>query len=707
MIRSKIILLSNHFHFFALLFALIGLTFTSSYFLIVLIPYIIYLFHLRLITVKTIIIIIIFLLVFYILVNLSYSMSNSFKGTIIEIDKKDDYTVFVIQHRFKKVLVYYYGEESYKIGDVVSFTTTFRKLNNTSYDLYYKSKQIYYTSSTSHLNLEGSTFCLSIIRDKILSFYNIRLNNRSYNFLSSLVFSKEEFDEEFTNSVNSIGISYLFCISGFHITILTSLMEKIISKFPRLYQKRDYIIIPFLLFYLILCNFPYGVLRAVLMYIITRVNFNKQLNLSKLDICSISFLLIIFMNPLSIYSLSFKLTFIVSFFIVLGSYLINDKNKVKQAYKMSIVAFLATIPLISSLMYQINLVTIIISPLFLFIFSTVIMPLTYILVLIPQLYPIIDIFFNLFENLVYLIDQINILKISIASYNPILTIFYYISLGLVYIKLETKKINLFHIALFLSIFIVSTNQPSFDPIDKVIVFDVGQGDSMLIKLAHNNGNILIDSYNTNIKKIKALGVKNLDAMIITHSDDDHIETAKEALNTFNCETLISSFYDKANTIEELRKEALNNYLAKAKDTINIKSLKLDFLGPNENLASVNNISLVFTLKINNTSFLFTGDMEKDEELNIIKDVNKINVDILKVPHHGSNSSLSFEFMNIINFKTAIISVGLNNKYKHPSEETLVKLKNYKVYRTDLYGDIYVYIYNKTYKIKYNLSKSII
>ena len=109
------------------------------------------------------------------------------------------------------------------------------------------------------------------------------------------------------------------------------------------------------------------------MYIITKINFYKQFNLTKLDICSIAFLLIVILNPMALYSLSLRLSFIVTFFIIIGSSIINDKNKIMGSYKMAIMAFMVSAPLVISVANKVNLLTMIISPIILILFSVIIL----------------------------------------------------------------------------------------------------------------------------------------------------------------------------------------------------------------------------------------------------------------------------------------------------------------------------------------------
>lgn len=701
--QSKITSLSNKWHFYALLLALIGLSFVSLYFLIVLIPYILYLRHLRLLTIKVTLIFIIFSSALLFLFLYSPPLTPNLSGTIVNIEEYADYKALTLDIGIKKVLVYYRGTTNLVVGDKINISGTPTNLSNSNYDLYLKSKLIFQTFSANKVQIIGHRFTIESLRINILDWYKKILKPNSYNFLSSLVYSLDSFDDTFTTSVNSIGISYLFCISGFHITMLTIVLEKLLSKNMTLYLKRDYIIGAFLVLYTLLCGTPYGVLRASLMYILTRINFNKQLNLTKLDIVSLAFLIIGLSNPLALFRMSFRLTFIVTFFIILGSYLINDKSKLKGAYKMAILAFLVSIPLVSSISNEINFITIAISPIFLSIFSIIIMPLVYILAIVPYLSGFIEPIFILFTRLIYLTDSITFLKFTIASFSPIMIILYYLVLIMIYIKVETKKLKISHILMLIAIFIVMLNKPTFDNVDKVIMLDVGQGDSILIKRKHNKGNILIDSYNDNLSKLKALGIKRIDILIITHSDNDHIETASDVIERFNCQTLISSIYDSGDEIVSLRKEVTTNYLFKMGDSFSFKDINLEFLGPVREDININNNSLVFFLSINKTKILFTGDMEEREEEDISRNYNKLIFDILKVPHHGSNTSLSESLFNKLVFNEAIISVGKNNRYNHPSIETINKLKNHLVYQTKDRGDIYIFISNNNYKIKTNIN----
>ena len=167
---------------------------------------------------------------------------------------------------------------------------------------------------------------------------------------------------------------------------------------------------------------------------------------------------------------------------------------------------------------------------------------------------------------------------------------------------------------------------------------------------------------------------------------------------------INNIFINNNKLNSLEKSLINSIKNK---NINIKKLKKDeiinfnkykFYSLNTKGITENNSSIVLYLKYQNYKFLFMGDATKEEELKIIKNYNIKDIDFLKVGHHGSNTSSEKSFINSINPKYAIISVGKENKYGHPNKETLENLKNSKVYRTDKFGSIIFKFKNNKLKI---------
>ena len=246
------------------------------------------------------------------------------------------------------------------------------------------------------------------------------------------------------------------------------------------------------------------------------------------------------------------------------------------------------------------------------------------------------------------------------------------------------------------------------------MIDVGQGDSLLIHI--NKENILIDTggvitytnnqdknyitTNTTIPLLKSLGIRKLKYLILTHGDYDHMGEAITLINNFKVENVIFNCgkYNELelNLIKHLNNEKINYY--KNIEEITIKDAKLYFLNnklyDNEN----DNSSVIYT-ELNNHKFLFMGDAGVEVEKDLLKNYNLNNIDIFKVGHHGSKTSSSREFINIVNPKYSLISVGKDNKFGHPNKEVLENLEESIIYRTDQNGSVMIKITNNKLKIE--------
>ena len=132
--------------------------------------------------------------------------------------------------------------------------------------------------------------------------------------------------------------------------------------------------------------------------------------------------------------------------------------------------------------------------------------------------------------------------------------------------------------------------------------------------------------------------------------------------------------------------------------LNIDNNKLYFLNNGDYENENNNSSVIYT-ELNNHKFLFMGDAGIEKEKNILDKYNISNVDVLKVGHHGSKTSSSEDFINEMNHKYSVISVGKNNRYGHPNKEVLNILKESKIFRTDEDGSIMFKIKNNKLNIE--------
>ncbi len=232
---------------------------------------------------------------------------------------------------------------------------------------------------------------------------------------------------------------------------------------------------------------------------------------------------------------------------------------------------------------------------------------------------------------------------------------------------------------------------------KVHYLDVGQGDSIFIELP-NNETMLIDaaeSYQSEniINYLKNLNYKKIDYVIGTHPHTDHIGGLKDIINTFEIGKIympkvVSTTKTYESLLMTIKDKNLKINTAKAGTSIiDIDTLKINILAPNNSTyTELNNYSVVTKITYGTTKFLFMGDAEKLSE-NEIKE--NVTADVIKIGHHGSNTSSSIDFIKKVNAKYGIISVGLNNKYNLPKEETITNWENSgtKIYLTSINGTI--------------------
>lgn len=288
--------------------------------------------------------------------------------------------------------------------------------------------------------------------------------------------------------------------------------------------------------------------------------------------------------------------------------------------------------------------------------------------------------------------------------------------------IKQRKLKYF-IFLFIFLFLFSITSflerkpltsKSADNIMYVHYINVGQGDSILIQV--NNKNMLIDSGPKTHKKklikfLNSLNISSLDYVIATHPHDDHIGNMSTILHTYK----VNSFYAPkvySNTklfeqmIDSLKSKNLKiNTIKRGCNSIDLgKGVYIDVFSPlNDTYDNENNYSPIMKISFGKTSFLFTGDAEKEIESSIISLNDNINADVLKAGHHGSSTSTSDSFLTAVSPKYTIISVGKNNMYGHPSKDIIEKLNKRNIYtlRTDKKNNITFISDGNELKIKYS------
>ncbi len=254
---------------------------------------------------------------------------------------------------------------------------------------------------------------------------------------------------------------------------------------------------------------------------------------------------------------------------------------------------------------------------------------------------------------------------------------------------------------------------------EVIFFDVGQGDAIFIETPQRH-QILIDG-GQNSKILEKLGKtmsfwdRDIDLIILTHPESDHLAGLIEVLKKYRVENIFwTGVRRETGEYQEwlrlIKAEKSKIFIAQSGQQIILPSSGINnsiaILYPFETLEGkefkdINNTSIVLKLIFGKNTFLFTGDIYKKIEKELIERGLDIDSDVLKVGHHGSQASSSEEFIQKVSPEIAVISVGKDNKYGHPHQEVLRVLEKYdiEVLRTDFDSDIKIISDGKEIKLK--------
>lgn len=617
----------------------------------------------------------------------------------------------------EKVIVNYYFKSldeknkyisTLKLGDYYNIIGEFKEPSENSnfylfnYKNYLYSNKIYWTVSAEEIKL---------IKENNNIFYNIknaiikRINNSENSvYLNLFILGNNKYlEKDIYDSYKLNGISHLFAISGMHISLLSSILLTILNKVIRRRTVNYIIVILFLFYYMFLTNFSPSIIRATFLFTLISLKKIFKLNIDNIIILTFIFFILLLMNPYYIYNVGFVFSFSISFALMNFSPIINKyKNYFIKVFVTSFISFLVSIPIMINNYHEINLLSPVLNLIFVPYVSIVIFPLSLIIFIFPIFSNILSFNIKILENISIILSNIKFLNLTMAHVNGFIILAYCI---LIYFSLKKKKIILI---LFITIFIHhNINYIKKDP--ELIMLDVGQGDSILIILPYNKGNILIDTggiveyqqekwkerknkysiaTSTTIPYLKARGINRIDYLILTHGDNDHMGESINLVNNFKVKKVIfnnGEYNDLELELIKVLEQKNIPYYQNIKE-LNIDNNKLYFLN-NKLYDNENDNSNVIYTELNNYKFLFMGDAGIEVEEDLIEQYNLQNIAVLKVGHHGSKTSSSKLFIDEIKPKHSIISVGKNNMYGHPNKSVLDNLENSKIYRTDQDGSI--------------------
>ena len=615
---------------------------------------------------------------------------KEFIGIVTKYEVKEDKITIEIKAKEKLLITYKYQDKEFNnlsYGDKIKVKGTLitpsknTNQNTFNYQKYLYYKKIYYLVEATSINkIANNHNYLYTIKNTLYQKIN---KLKSSNYIKTLLFCDNTLSKEIKESYRINGISHLFSVSGMHINFFVSIIYLYLNKIT--YNKRIKYLITniFIITYLIL--FPSSsLLRSAVMSILYSINYLLKLKIKKIDILLLTLGVSLLINSFIIYDLGYIYSYTITFFLVLSSSTLKKKNKINKIIYISLLSFLVSIPITIYNSYEINIISILLNIILVPIISIIILPLTILTYIFPILDSILYLFTNTLETISLFISKINITKIIFPKPSLLIIVLYYIIILLSY---QNKKYFYLNIILLIIIYISPYLNSNFE----VVMFEVGEADCHLIKYPYNKNTILIDTgkneykiKNEVIPYLKSIGIKKIDYLIITHGDLDHIGGSITLINNFQVKNVILN----KGTFTDLEKELIKNLnKKKIPYQININKINLSnhtiYLLNNTKYNNENDNSIITYFTYQKYKFLYMGDASITTEDNLLENYNLNNISILKVGHHGSNTSSSKDFISQINPSISLISVGENNIYHHPNKEVINNLSKSRIYRTDI------------------------
>ncbi|MDR2660938.1 MAG: DNA internalization-related competence protein ComEC/Rec2 [Lactobacillaceae bacterium] len=558
---------------------------------------------------------------------------------------------------------------------------------------FYQSKNIFNNFQIKKFNYIKTDNKLSInnLRISFLLFLD-KFPNPLKNYAKSLFIGYLDANFYSENSgITKLGLIHLFSISGFQVEIIVLFINKISKRIRFSKNKNNFINISLLVFFYLFSGLSQSLVRPILSNLIKAILsiFNKKID--QINIYSITLLLSLFIYPQILMNIGGQLSFLLSLALIFS----QNYNKFYQTFFITAVS----VPLILFNNFEFHLLSFIANIIAIPVFSFYVIP----LVIISLIFYRIDFIVNIANLLIYifnfLINFVGDLSGNII-FGKMLGMITILIIVLMFIEFRHKY------SVILGIYLIAFLFLHFPLNGEYTMFDIGQGDAFIYKKMLNQEVTLIDTggqvtfsnepwMSVKNKKdkgetvitryLKANSISTIQNIILSHKDFDHIGNTKTILNNFKVNNIFMPLGMKET------KEYQDNigfYLKKNTKVWEVRSGDIiqntfEILSPFNKTDASNDGSVALCFKSGNITIFSAGDLGSKGEKQIIKKYPNLHFDILKVGHHGSNTSTSNQLLQVAKPKIAFISAGRNNLYHHPNPTTINKLikNNIQIFKT--------------------------
>ncbi len=553
------------------------------------------------------------------------------------------------------------------------------------------------------------------LRDQILEPIKDKLPADIYGLYSAMTLGERRLlSNELYGFYQAAGVAHVLVISGMHIGLLASMLMLILTRQRFGIRKSAVITLLLIWGYALISGLSVSVLRAAIMLTIALMAKIFYQVYNPVNTLALAAVIILVINPLSLNSLGWQLSFAATAGILLILPLIVNqygKSKLVKSIGLVLAAQLVTLPIIINTFNYF--------PLYSIPANLTIVPVSFAALILGLLYTLPGVRLIVHYPLTWLL-RLNVFlaelwaslpyaKFSLRRWPIWLTIIYLTLLIVVIIMIRNRQsrlaLKIAVLALMICVFSLGDNAWQLE----VTFLDVGQGDSAVIKWPNQYTMVIDGGYKSEYSDfgqkivlpfLRQAGINRVDALVVSHSDQDHIGGLLRVADQVAVRTLYltpQAYYSGGESVRELvercRQQGADIELLHETGLIRIMpNSVIEVYNPENSIEQVddNNASLVLRLVYGETSVLFTGDIEYDSESRIsAKYSSLLKSDIIKVPHHGSRSSSTDSFISWVNPRIAVFSAGRDNNFGHPHQEVIERYQKgmADIWRTDLHGAI--------------------
>lgn len=564
--------------------------------------------------------------------------------------------------------------------------------------------------------------------DKLLKYTS---SDYKFDLLTLSIGNKSYIESDFFDSLQKLGIYHLYVISGTHVAFISAFLYFAFRKMRLTLRTIKILLIISLLLFLLINIFSPSVFRAVFMAVLLIATsfFNKK---PYMTIISLSAIIQILFNPYIVFHAGYQLSYITTYFILLARPFIQGQKAFIQLLQITLISEVSTLLVILIQFNEISISGIVMNLFFVPLFSIIIFPMVILfqaVMFMPKL-DLIDNFYHIiFSSLQEMIFYLShFIKHRYAVKNLPETIYILIAVMTFLIARNICRldyIKVIVISLGLMITVYASNVIDRDDFTFTMI-DIGQGDAFLIEDHKNDQAVMIDTggvftfddresmlaEKTVLPYLKERGIDNIELLILSHMDIDHVGEAKDIINNKNVRNLMVNMDDpKFNEwSEEIMEDDFGGNVLSSKDieTLTVGDIMIENLmsGRQDGSEDSNEHSIVLKVTLGEYKFLMTGDMTVAMEELLVHERRDIGVDVLKLAHHGSDTSTGSAIVEAARPTYALISAGADNQYGHPHQEVLDRLEGINILSTKDAGMVQLNIKSDKLCVRAKLDESL-